>query len=277
MPEHGWTGDRTVPHRAFRKLWLNPLQIGLSLAVALGGTAVWIALLPRVASLWVKLLSFWMQWLWPGTAVLLLDRTPVGHWQIPVPYFKVEAGPITGGTWIAIAAVSVLLFVISYRIPVDTQLPYIYLLRAVALIEGSALLYTAIVHRPFPQDASEYCASMLLFGMIFIGVVPGMLGFTFYVFDVSLGRKIALTVLTMAHLTLFIPLQYLAHACILHISLLFLPILYFALGPLVDVIVFIAFYSWGMSWPSSDKIAGYPYTAGSHAAHTARISSRYEN
>jgi hypothetical protein len=47
---------------------------------------------------------------------------------------------------------------------------------------------------------------------------------------------------------LFIPLQYLLHACILRVSLLFLPILYLAFGPFLDVVVFIAFYSWGMSW-----------------------------
>jgi hypothetical protein len=173
---------------------------------------------------------------------------------------------------LAIAVGSVLLFVLSCRIPSDTQLPFVYLVRAFAVIQGSALIYTAVTHRPFPHDPSEYCASMLLFGMIFIGVIPGILGFTFYIFDVSILQKIVLPALTMAHLTLFIPLQYLAHACILHVSLLFLPILYFAFGPLVDVIVFIGFYSWGMSWPSSRQIAGQPFAA---SAHAGPAPSRY--
>jgi len=115
---------------------------------------------------------------------------------------------------------------------------------------------------------------MLLFGLIFIGLMPAVLGFTFYIFDVSIWKKIALTAVTVAHLTLFIPLQYLAHACILRVSLLFLPILYFALGPLMDVIVFIAFYSWGMSWRSCHPIRCQPYAAGAHAAP---FPSRYEN
>ena len=255
---HGWMGSYTVPHRAFRTLWLSPGEIALGLVVAIGATAAWIVLLPRIASLWGKLLSFWIGRLWPGTGVLLIDRTLVGHWHVTVPYFKVDAGPITGWTWIAIAACSTLVFALSYRIPTDTHLPYVYLMRAAALIQGSALLYTALAHRPFPQDPSEYCASMLLFGMIFIGLMPGILGFSFYIFDVTLLKKFALTIFTMAHLTLFIPLQYLVHACILHVSLLFLPILYFALGPLVDVIIFIGFYSWGMSWASSRQTAVQP-------------------
>jgi len=218
-------------------------------------------LLPRVASLWARLLSFWIQRLWPDTAVLLTHRTVVGNWEVLVPYFKVNTGPISGWTWVATAVGSILLYWLSYKIPSDTQLPFVYLARAFSLIQCSALLYTAVARRPFPQDPSEYCASMFLFGMIFIGLIPGILGLAFYIFDVSILRKIALTGLTMSHLTLFIPLQYLAHACILHVSLLFLPILYFACGPMVDVIVLIGFYSWGMSWPSCHRIPGYPYVA----------------
>ncbi|MFZ3213100.1 MAG: hypothetical protein WA188_16475 [Terriglobales bacterium] len=266
--------DDTFFHRAFCKIWLSPTEIGLSLVVMLGGTAGWIVSMPRIASFWAKLLSFWMQRLWPGTAVLLIDRTVVGHWRVPVPYFKVDAGPIDGWTWLAVAAGSVVLFVLSYRIPSDTQLPFVYLLRTLAAIQWSALAYTRLARRPFPQDASEYCASMLLFGLIFIGLMPVILGFTFYIFDVSIWKKIALTAVTVGHLTLFIPLQYLAHACILRVSLLFLPILYFVLGPLVDVIVFIAFYSWGMSWRSSHPTGCQPYSAGAHAAP---FPSRYEN
>lgn len=194
-------------------------------------------------------------------------------WRIPVPYFKIDAGPINGWTWGAIAIGSVLLFVLSYWIPSDTQLPYVYLARAFAVIQWSALIYTAVEQRPFPHDPSEYCTSMLLFGMIFIGVIPGIMGFTFYIFDVTLFQKIALPALTMAHLTLFIPLQYLVHACILRVSLLFLPILYFACGPLVDVIVLISFYSWGMSWRSNSPLESQSLAAGRVGA----IASRYED
>ena len=245
-----WTDDYNLSHRAFCRIWLSPAEIVLGLAVIAGGTAAWIKAIPHVASLWAGMLSFWLDRIWPGTAVSVINRTVAGHWQIPVPYFKVEAGPVDGWTWFAIALGSVVLFALSYKIPTDTHLPYIYLLRAFALIQWSALAYVKLAQRSLPQDATEYCTSMLLFGMIFTGLIPAILGFTFYIVDVSIWKKIALTVITVAHLTLFIPLQYLAHACILRVSLLFLPILYFALGPLIEVILFIAFYSWGMSWSS---------------------------
>ena len=247
LRHHGLMGGYIVPHRAFRRIRLSPAEIFCGLLLLLGGTAGWVALLPRLAISWVRILSFWIQRLWPGTAVLLVDRSVVANWRILVPYIAINAGPITGRTWFVIAAGSSLLFAISFKIPKDTQLPMLYLVRAISLIQWTALAYTGFL-RHFPHDPSEYCTDMLLFGMIFSGFVPTVLGLTFYVFDVSIAKKVALTVLTMAHLALFIPLQYLLHACILRVSLLFLPVLYLAFGPFLDVVVFIAFYSWGMSW-----------------------------
>jgi hypothetical protein len=94
----------------------------------------------------------------------------------------------------------------------------------------------------------------LYFGAILIGLVPPILGFTYYLFDFSLTQKISLTLLTGAYLTLFIPLQYMLHVYLLHKSILFMPILYFALGPFLDVLIFVSLYAWGMSWKSQGKL-----------------------
>lgn len=240
-------GSYAAPHRAFRKLALSWAEICGGSALLMAATAGWVLLLPRVASLWARLLSFWTYRLrWDGP-VLLVDRAVVGHWRIAVPYFSVTAGPGTGWTWSAIAVATTLLFLLSFRIPKDTCLPLVYLIRALCVIQSTALIY-GFGGRAFAHDPAHYCADMLLFGMVFIGLVPLLLALTFYVFDVSMAKKIFLTLLTMAHLTLFVPLQYLLHACLLHVSMLFLPVLYFAFGPFLDVIAFIGFYSWGMSW-----------------------------
>ena len=252
----GWMGGHITPHRAFRKLWLSPADICVGVILTLGATAGWVVLLPRVARLWARLLSFWIKRLWAGGPVVLVDSKVLGHFRVPVPWFPVKAGPVTGWIWFSIAAGSLLLFAFSYKLSRDNSLPFIYLIRALCMIQWSALAYVGLRGRQIPQDPSEYCSSMLLFGMILIAVMPGVLAVSFYIFDVSSLKKIALTAMIMAHLTLFIPLQYLLHACILRVSLLFLPILYFVLGPLLDVIVFIAFYSWGMSWSSSRRFPG---------------------
>ena len=59
-----------------------------------------------------------------------------------------------------------------------------------------------------------------------------------------------LTVVAMTHLTLFLPLLILLQAMVLQKSVLFMPLLYIVFGLPVEVLMIIAFYSWGMSWPS---------------------------
>jgi len=85
-------------------------------------------------------------------------------------------------------------------------------------------------------------------------MIPIVLAFTFYLFEFSLWKKLAISVLTMGHLTFFFPLQYILHVYILHHSILFMPLLYFAFGPFLDVLIFICLYSWAMSWKSRSQL-----------------------
>jgi len=147
----------------------------------------------------------------------------------------------------------VLLFRATYRIS-DEHLPWIYLLRFLALIHATALVYFAFAAARFPHDLSSYTVGMLYFGTILVGLVPPILGFTYYLFDFSFLQKLGLTLLTIAYLALFLPLQYMLHVYVLHKSILFMPLLYFAFGPFVDVLIFVSLYSWGMSWKPQGKL-----------------------
>ena len=255
LREHGWDGRYILPHRAFRKLGLTALDIVAGSALLLGALAAWMMLLPKVAHLWEQLLAFWIHELNLGWPVYLMDGTVLGHWSVSVPYLPINAGPTTGGAWLAIALGTTLVFVLSFKLPKDTRLPLAYLLRALCLIQSTALIYS-LGGRQFPHDPAQYCSDMLLFGIVFIGLVPVLLALTFYVFDVSFAKKIALTALIMGDLVLFVPLQYLLHAWLLRVSLLFLPVLYFAFGPFLEMIIFIGFYAWGMSWSSRRRTTG---------------------
>ncbi len=56
------------------------------------------------------------------------------------------------------------------------------------------------------------------------------------------------------HLSLFITLQMLLQAIVLHKLILFMPVLYIVFGLPLDALVVIAFYSWGMSWQPKAEI-----------------------
>ena len=89
----------------------------------------------------------------------------------------------------------------------------------------------------------------MLVGMAFIAIVPIVYGLTYYIFGVSLIKKLSITLITMLYLGLVIPLQYIAHAYLVHtFSLVYMPILFLMFGLMIDVFLLIAFYAWAMSW-----------------------------
>jgi len=61
-------------------------------------------------------------------------------------------------------------------------------------------------------------------------------------------KKAFLTAVTMAHLALFLPLQVLLQALLFQNTVLFMPVLYIIFGMPVNILIIIAFYSWGMTW-----------------------------
>ncbi len=178
------------------------------------------------------------------------------QWFRPVhfalPFVSVSAGPPDPWTWWITGVLTLIVVGVTFFISRE-QLPWIYLLRFLAIIQTTSLVYFAFAAARFPHDLADYVVGMMVFGAILIGLVPAIFGFTYYLFDFSIWQKLGLTAMTMAHLAIFIPLQYMLHTWVLHVSILFMPVLYFAFGPFLDVLVFIAFYSWGMSWPSPDS------------------------
>jgi hypothetical protein len=85
-------------------------------------------------------------------------------------------------------------------------------------------------------------------GVALISIVPLLFGLTYYIFPFGLMKKVFLTVLTMTHLALFLPLQVLLQALLLQKSVLFMPVLYIIFGMPVNILITVAFYSWGMTW-----------------------------
>ena len=249
--DRGWRGGYIRPHRAFARMQLHPLRIIET--VSLGGLGLlgWIAVLPEVAHLWARIFAFWATELGLNSEVTLVPQVWGSHVRFALPTFGLAAGPATGDGWWITTAVVVVAFGGSFLIG-EEALPWKYLLRCFCLLQATALGYFALASARFPHDLPTYTVSMLLFSSILIGLVPLLYAFTFYVLNFTLRQKIFLTVATMLHLTVFVPHQYLLHVYVLHSSVLFMPLLYFMFGPFLDILAFIGFYSWGMSWNASE-------------------------
>ncbi|HTU33004.1 MAG TPA: hypothetical protein VMF66_04310, partial [Candidatus Acidoferrum sp.] len=199
---------------------------------------------------------FWRVVFTRGARLLALNAT-VGatdhrfatllHFSVPYP--RVESVAPTPELWWTVAIAVLLLFGASFLLK-NNYLPFAYLIRAAPCVQVSALAYFAWSPAAFPHTSSGYLEGLMGYGIVLISIVPALFGLTYFIFNFGLFRKVLVTSLTVIHLCLFIPLQALLHAVILQKSILFMPVLYIIFGLPLDILIVIAFYSWGMSWCS---------------------------
>ena len=217
--------------------------------LALFFVVVWVISLPRLCRFWKYVLDKGIT-LVPIHAGLGLSEHHVTRYLrffIPYPRMQPIAPDAQTWGWTAIAVAA--LFATSFLLP-ETQMPLRYLLRIVCFIQGTGLLYFLWEPVRFPHTPDSYLEGLITYGIAMISFVPILFGFTYYIMNFSLLQKVFLTVVAMTHLTLFLPLLILLQAMILQKSVLFMPLLYIVFGLPVEVLMIIAFYSWGMSWPS---------------------------
>lgn len=251
--KRGWRGGLITPHRAFVRLRLTPRRLVESAALASLGTASWIALLPVVGRFWGRVLAFWGSQLGLKSDVILVPQGWGRHIHFALPCFGLAAGPATGTAWWITTGVTVLALIASFLLA-EEALPWAYLIRAFCLLQATALGYFAVASARFPHDLPGYTVSMLVFSCILIGLIPVLYAFTFYLLNFSFAQKVFLTLATVVHLVLFVPQQYMLHIYLVHASVLFMPVLYFVFGPFLDILAFIGFYSWGMSWKAPEPL-----------------------
>lgn len=242
-------------HRAFARV-PNPVRRLIeALLLTLVTTGAWLALLPRVGRAW----GYALVALTPeeGRVVMTLYDT-WGELIVGVPHLALEAGLPGPWLWGATALVTVLAFAASFFIPARMT-PGIYALRAVLLVQASALVYFALWAERFPYTLADYLQTMMLTGLVIATVTPVVLGFIWHLQDVAWPKKLALAVLVQGYAVVLIPLQYALHGLILErATMLFMPLLYILLGLPIHVLALVALYAWGMSWQGELVALGVP-------------------
>lgn len=238
-------------HRAMAGLAIPARTIVTAVVVALTiATGMFFALSP-LAELWARTFEALVGPLGIAGGIGERYTTFLGMHTLPTPYFGAVAGDPSAGTWRVVAAITVAMVLLSLVLP-QRFTPLRYFLRFLALLQTVSLAYFALAPAgSFPYTLSSYTGGLLAAAQVVLVLLPLLLGFTYYVFDISWGRKLLLTILLLGHLAVFIPLQVAVHAwLIVHGSLLVLPPLFLVFGLLLHVMVFVSFYGWGMSWPA---------------------------
>lgn len=245
----GHRGGLISTHRALTRFVLKPLDLATSAVLVVCLSIFWLVVLPFVCRFWGIIFACGARMLALNTSVGITEHHLGGYIHFSIPYPRVESVAPAPELWWIVALAVLLLFGASFLLK-NNRLPFAYLIRAALCVQVSALAYFAWSPAAFPHTSSSYLEGLVGYGIVLISFIPALFGLTYFIFDFGLVRKVFLTSLTMIHLCLFIPLQALLHAVILQKSILFMPVLYIIFGLPLDILVVIAFYSWGMSWSS---------------------------
>jgi hypothetical protein len=251
----GHRGGIITMHRALARFVLEPRDLVMAALLVLLFSCAWIVLLPWFCQLWTYLLGNGMEILGLHAKLGLTEHHVTPYIRFSVPYPRMEGIAPNARTWWSTAVVVCLAYAASYFFPKKAT-PVTYLLRAVLAIQFSALLYFLLAAARFPQTPDSYMEGLVSYQIALISFVPTLFGLTYYIFKFSSIKKIVLTILTMSHLSLFLPVHILLQTMVLEKSVLFMPVLYIVFGLPLDIIIILAFYSWGMSWPSDRNVEG---------------------
>ncbi|MFN8670385.1 MAG: hypothetical protein U0164_24615 [Gemmatimonadaceae bacterium] len=271
----GSRGGIIGAHRAMVTGRLTPSRVSSMLVVPALLAALVTVLLRPLGEGWRLLYERLAPWLGMGEPIGFAAVSLGDRFTFYVPHLT-TAAPLPGvwHYWV-VGGICALVLAMSLLLP-DRFTPLRYYLRFATLVQLSSILYFAIRPGAFPYALPQYTLGFLQAGCAVLVLIPLVLGLTFFPFDIALWRKVLLTVLTVGHIAVLLPLQVLLHAYVVqHLSLLTLPTMFFLWGMLLEIFVFVGFYGWGMSWPDAPRATPWLRergdgrvrpTSGSHAA-----------
>ena len=246
----GYRGEIIPMHRALHTLPRDPARQVAAFGCAALLTLAWAILLPHVARAWASIARFCFEVLAVPANVVLVPQAEWWIFELVVPHFAVGAGAPGTVLWTIGLVVTAALLVASILLPAR-WLPLAYAMRLLAVLQGSSQFVFAVAPSGFPYEVGGYTEVLFIANSFLIGLAPLVLALTYSPLDFHLRHQVGLFLLVMGHLIVFVPLQFIAHAWLLHHgSLLWMPLLFWAFGLTLDVAVIVALYGWAVSWPA---------------------------
>ena len=244
--------SRPPAHRATRRYSITPVEIAIDVALTLLMLAAVYGAWPFVLVFWHSLLQFWLERVQVlGQAVSLSEvQLPWVGSAISLAADDVLPSALqwSGGVAIMLGALA-LSFIVSRE-----RLPLVYLLRALAFIQATSLVYFYLWPARLPVTLGKFGTDMIQMVGTMLFIVPLMHGLTLYIFRMSLWRKLFTTLVSVVYLALCLP----PHLSLLiwlmqKGSVLLLPMTYFVLMLLPYIMVLIAIYGYSLSVTPSDS------------------------
>jgi hypothetical protein len=264
----GVRGSVIQPHRSMVGLPWTAQRLLSTLTLTGAGLALLYVALPWLGVAWQRMFEVAREFLGWSAPLTAQHWRLLGGIEFSIPGFAVLT-PEPGREALVTAGIaSAVVLVLSLLLPARFT-PLRYFLRLLVLIQASAIAFFAWSPEVFPYRLQDHLTILFTAGLVVMGLVPVVLGLTLHVFDLALWKKALLTVLVLGHLAVFIPLQVLVQLwLVLHGTALVMPVLFLVFGLLLDVLIFVAFYGWALSWRGELERREIPPPA--HLARAAR-------
>ena len=210
-----------------------------------------LAFKPQLMDFWQHILMWWVEKLdLPLSLVRTGDNTSL-EWLVS---YNASLMP-TPTTSLVTAVVVIGAFVSTWWMS-DRQVPLKYLVRTLCVVQASALLFFMDIPSLFPYTLSGHLAATLNAGFYFLLAVPILLAMGWGVLQLPLYQKLLYPLFTTAYFILLLPHQALLHALtVVHFSALFMPLLYLCFGAVLNLMIFVALYSWLVSMAPAQALS----------------------
>ncbi len=248
LRRRGARGGLIGQHRAMAGARLTPWRATSMFVVPLLASIGVAAALPWIALAWRATIARGLQVLEiPGAVAEHVVAIPFLA-DVALPYPTTPGLAPNAAQWWVLGLLWAAVVLVSLALP-QRFTPLSYLLRFGAFLQATSFFYFAFWGRRFPYELPPHLLGLVESGAAVAVLAPLALGVTYFAFDVGLPRKMWLTLMTVGHLVVLVPLQTLLHAAVVHrLSSMVLPPMFFFFGILLQVLVVVAFYGWGMSW-----------------------------
>lgn len=239
------------PHRSLLSTRWSLAGVLGTLLMAVLPVAALLALQAPLREAWHGLLLWWAERLGLPLALMLDNGEPTLAWLSGSGNAQLPSSTLGAVT----AALVVGAFAATYRFS-DRQLPLKYLVRVLCVVQATALLFFLVAPSRFAYTLSGYLASSLDAGFVLMLVLPLLLTIGWGVLRLPLHQKLLYPVLMLAYFALMVPHKALLMLLLLQqLSVLFMPLLYLCFGSVLDLMVFVALYSWLASMAPADAVA----------------------
>ncbi|HEX5127974.1 MAG TPA: hypothetical protein VFW00_14605 [Rhodocyclaceae bacterium] len=196
--------------------------------------------------MWAAVVRFWLPRLGVGAEPLLGAHTLYANWIVRQLAIHVPISAPTSTNMLAHALATAALFLMSLAL-VRKHVAIAHLLRVFCVVHVIGL--TVFAFGGGNTSVAAHTLGLYDFNIALMLLTPSILAVGFYLYEGSLSRRIAGSLLILAYLAIALPFKLVMHVWLIKLlTPLAMPTLYLLFGPAFDIFLLVCIYAYVVAW-----------------------------